>query len=338
MADKMAEVLEQYGVHITSATRGRGAYFCHSPEGYFKLEPFARSEGRLEKEYLVKEQLYEAGFTNIDRYKLLEQVEENEEEGSLSDSLIGADRYRNAYVLKTHFEGHECDLKNEAEVLLAMENLSHMHSLYKKKDIIPKSIDNMERHNRELRRVRGYVTKVNQKREFELLYISLFSKFMDKALFAERMLKESKACYHEERFGFCHGAYHHHNVLIVDKEGKPFVATVAFDNYHFDNQLLDVYYFTRKLLEKNHFEYDCFKKALTVYEEENSLDIRDYTYLYLLFSYPEKFWKLSNHYMNNRKSWIPPRSMEKLEGLVKLEEQKDIFLQKLAEDYGIHIS
>ncbi len=338
MADKMTEVLEQYGVHATSITRGRGAYFCRSQEGYFKLEPFSRSEGRLEREYLVKEQLYAAGFAEIDRYCMLVAEEDAlEEEPSISDRLIAADRYRNSYVLKRHFDGHECDLKNPEEITLAMENLSHMHRIFRKSEVTPKSIENMVRHNQELRRVRSFVSKMNPKREFELLYISLFPKFIEKALYAEQMLKETKACFHQQRFGFCHGAYHQHNVLIHNENETIRVATIAFDNYHFDNQLLDVYYFTRKMLEKNHFAYDFFKSAVMVYEKENPMNQLDYTYLYLLFSYPEKFWKLSNHYMNNRKSWIPPRSIEKLEGLVALEAEKDIFLKEFKADYGIHI-
>jgi len=32
----------------------------------------------------------------------------------------------------------------------------------------------------------------------------------------------------------------------------------------------------------------------------------DYEFIYLMYSFPEKFWKISNRYMNTRKSYISP--------------------------------
>lgn len=363
MADKMTEVLEQYGVITASIVRGRGAFFCREQDKLYKLEPFEGSEGRLLREYEVKERLYQAGFQNIDRYikivelpdaepvrnNHLQKCEENgyswgqaellSSEISVSDRLIAADRYRNPYVLKQYFDGHECDLKNEQEVILAIKNLSRLHTVGRKiaescrEELHSRALETIARHNRELKRVRSFITKQNHKNEFEMKYLSLFSYFYAKALQAEQMLKETEAYNNPQRMGLCHGAYHQHNVLIL-KQG---VATVHFEHFHYDNQLSDFYYFTRKLLEKNHFQYSCFLNALRAYDEDTALNDKDYVYLYLLFSYPEKFWKLSNHYINGNKAWIPPKTLEKLENLMKAEEEKNTFLERFKEEYGIHI-
>ncbi len=356
MADKMTEVLEQYGVTAASIVRGRGAFFCRDQEAIYKLEPFDGSEGRLLKEYEVKERLYHAGFQNIDRYIQMPEPSVREKkptsqadeevllqapfyDGSVTDRLISADRYRNAYVLKQYFDGHECDLKNEQEVVMAMKNLNRLHSVGRKmmgssrQEMHSRALDTFARHNRELKRVRTFITKQNHKNEFEMKYLTLFSYFYNKAVQTEQMLKETQACNNSLRFGLCHGSYHQHNVLIL-KQG---VATVNFEHFHYDNQLMDFYTFTRKLLEKNHFEYSCFMNVIRAYDEDAALTDMDYVYLYLLFAYPEKFWKLSNHYINGNKAWIAPKTLEKLDNLTKVEEEKNVFLEKFKDEYGIHI-
>lgn len=340
MAEKLTEVLEQYGVTAASIVRGRGAFFCREQDRLYKLEPFEGSEGRLLREHEIKEMLYHAGFPNIDRYMQVAEPEENEPENTdIADRLIAADRYRNSYVMKQYFDGHECDLKNEHEVALAMENLSELHMVGREiaknhiPEMRPKAVDTFTRHNRELKRVRNFISRQNHKNEFERKYLPLSTFFLVRAQEAERALKSSLAYENPKRLGLCHGAYHQHNVLIMETG----VATVHFEQYHFDNQLTDLYYFTRKLLEKNHYDYQQFKHALWTYEKREALDSQDYEYLYLLFFYPEKFWKLSNHYMNANKAWIPPKTLEKLDNMMQLEKEKDAFLKAFSEDYGIHI-
>lgn len=340
MAEKLTEVLEQYGITAASIVRGRGAFFCREQDRLYKLEPFEGSEGRLLREYEVKELLYQAGFSNIDRYIQVTEPEEGKsEDADIADRLIAADRYRNSYVMKQYFDGHECDLKNAHEVALAMENLSELHMVGRRiakehvPDVKPKAVDTFTRHNRELKRVKNFIDRQNHKNEFERKYLPLSMFFILRAQEAERALKSSLAHENPRRLGLCHGAYHQHNVLIME-EG---VATVHFERFHFDNQLADLYYFTRKLLEKNHYDYRQFKDALETYEQREALDAQDYTYLYLLFCYPEKFWKLSNHYMNANKAWIPPKTLEKLDNIMQLEKEKDMFLKAFVEDYGIHI-
>lgn len=358
MAEKLTEVLEQYGIAPVSISRGRGAYFCRTEEGLYKLELFAGSERRLLREHEIKERLFQAGFQNIDRYievvetelyrgddmrPGLSESELHRENGILqemaADTLIAADRYRNAYTLRRYYDGRECDLKNEKDVALAVDNLRAFHEVGVKIardckiDMQTKAVETFARHNRELKRVRCFIAKQNHKNDFEMKYLTLFSYFYDRAVKSEEMLRQTKVYDNPLRFGLCHGSYHQHNVLIL-KQG---VATVSFEQFHFDNQLMDLYNFIRKLLEKNHFQYACFVDAIKAYEGTQTLCIQDYAYLYWLFSYPEKFWKLSNHYMNGSKAWIPPKTMEKLEGMVKAEQEKTEFLAEFKRDYGIPI-
>ena len=49
-------------------------------------------------------------------------------------------------------------------------------------------------------------------------------------------------------------------------------------------------------------------------------------YLCLRLAYPEKFWKIANHYYNANKAWGFGRYLEKLEKIKAEEENREQFL------------
>jgi hypothetical protein len=51
--------------------------------------------------------------------------------------------------------------------------------------------------------------------------------------------------------------------------------------------------------------------------------------IYLKLLYPEKYWKLSNHYYNGRKTWMSGRDVEKLRRLLEQEPAREEFLSML---------
>ena len=83
-------------------------------------------------------------------------------------------------------------------------------------------------------------------------------------------------------------------------------------------------------LEKNHYDYTYFETGISGYSVYRPLDTKDFHFLYLLFLYPEKFWKISNHYYNHRKSWISPKMEEKLKKLPEQNMERQLFLEKLS--------
>ena len=129
---------------------------------------------------------------------------------------------------------------------------------------------------------------------------------------------DSPAC------GVCHGAYHHHNILILP-DGS--VATVGFESICYQPYLMDLYLFLRKTMEKNHYDRRLFERGIAGYSEYLPLDGSSLRFLYLLFLYPEKFWKISNQYYNRRKSWISPKMLEKLEKIPEQNQERKNFLQ-----------
>ena len=185
-----------------------------------------------------------------------------------------------------------------------------------------------ERKNRELRSIRKFIGKVRGKNDFELLYMDCFDSFYKEASHALADLLKAEADLADTDCGMCHGAYHYHNVLILPDYS---VATVNFESLCYQPYLLDLYLFLRKTLEKNHYDYAFFETGISGYSIYRHLTEKDFLFLYLLFLYPEKFWKISNQYYNHRKSWIPPRTLEKLQKVLAQNEERHSFLKQFAD-------
>jgi beta-xylosidase len=69
------------------------------------------------------------------------------------------------------------------------------------------------------------------------------------------------------------------------------------------------------------------------YQEQIALTRDDFVFLYAMLSYPEKFWKISNHYYNSKKTWVPPKMVEKLSNVVQQNQEKEKFLVKFKKNY-----
>lgn len=311
MNDKYRELLEQYDIQVLSTFRSRGTFQCETDKGLALLKEYHGSLKKLALEYEWKAKLAEAGFCSTDQYMI-----------SREESLVVYDRYRTPFVLKHYFRGRECDLSDSSDIYAACRNLAFLHQVSDSLDYSPfedtrtESVSRLfARRNRELRAIRKYISRINHKNSFELLYLKYFDDFYKEADNAWRLAEAGQRPEPLPACGICHGAYHHHNILILPDSS---VATVGFEHMNRQPYLMDFYLFIRKTLEKNHYSYSLFETALSGYSSLRPLSEEDLYFLYLLFLYPEKFRKLSNQYYNHKKSWIPPKMETKLR---KLQEQ-----------------
>ena len=107
------------------------------------------------------------------------------------------------------------------------------------------------------------------------------------------------------------------------------MAVINFEKCSINVQINDLYHFMRKILEKQNYDFRLGIKMLRAYEEKNPLSPEEREYLGIRMEYPEKFWKLANHYFNSRKTWIPEKSLQKLEILDMQEKKRREFVKFL---------
>ena len=116
MAEKLAEVFEQYDMEIIGTRKGRGSTIITTGDGMRILEPFRGSMVRLEQEYVLKQLFSEKGLNSLD------SIIPNKD-----GQLFSCDKYRQPYVLKNHFEGEECDMTNPSNITDVVRALSEFH-------------------------------------------------------------------------------------------------------------------------------------------------------------------------------------------------------------------
>lgn len=133
-----------------------------------------------------------------------------------------------------------------------------------------------------------------------------------------------------EKKTIVHGDYNYHNIMMLT-DG---IATVNFENFGVDIQSKDLYYFMRKILEKNRWDRHLGEQIVRSYGRIHPLTRPEMNYLALRLAYPEKFFKAANTYYQSNKAKIPEKSVEKLVLAVKETEKKKQFL---AEIFSFHL-
>lgn len=326
MAEKMGEVYEAYDMEIQKIGRGRGAVILVTDKGVRQISPLSGTDERLLQEKQFKDHVYEKGFRYIDRVV-----------ANCDDELVTCDRYGNPYVCREYFQGRECNAASIRDLEKSVINLAQFHRagrelyLEEGEKEYSKMPGNLDRKVNELRRIRNFVRKRTAKSDFEIMYIKTFDYFYGQAEKCLRMFNESFVR-NERWIGYCHGSYNYHSVIFCDG----YIATTNFDRFHIGYQLVDLYQFLRKAMEKNLYDIGMAKDILFSYDQINHLDTEDYRFIYMMYSFPEKFWKISNRYMNTRKSYISPVLMEKLQKVIEDDQEKLKILSEINDTYGLH--
>lgn len=102
-----------------------------------------------------------------------------------------------------------------------------------------------------------------------------------------------------------------------------------FGRCHYGVQMGDLAQFFRKILEKQNWDKVYGNAMLREYCRVRPLLGEELENLKLRLLYPEKFWKLANHYYGSNKAWLPQKNTEKLQSLVSQKNQKAYFLKIL---------
>ena len=322
MNDRAVSLLDQYEIEVNRTWKGRGAILCDSDQGLLILKEYCGPTDKIRFQDLFLQHLRKSGTVYAE--SILRTRE---------DEMIVYDQERTPYIVKTYFEGRECNHRDAQECRQAAAALARLHeasdlSAYEELRAQPvfRVEKEYEKHNRELKKVRKFLWEKSQKTDFEIYLMKHYDYFMNNALQITDELRYD--AYEEDACGssvVCHGDYQYHNILFTDA-GE---ALINFEKCVRDYPVRDLCLFMRKLLEKNNWSQTLGDMLLESYNKVRSLTKRDYRQLYYRLAYPEKFWKIANFYYNSGKAWIPGRNMEKIERLFAQERDKQLFLENI---------
>lgn len=310
--------LEHYNLELKQMIKGRGMYICETSEGTKGLMPFNGSAERGLVLHTMLAALMENGFE-------AEQIML-----TADGAVVAADDSETTYILKTIYKGRECNPDCIEDVTAAMELLARFHFASPSVELpdymrqtIEDEIEGYERHNRELVKVKNYIRGRKKKNELEMKLLKEYQHFYIDATRAVEKMRglEMDSC----ECGWRHNGFNYHNVV---KNGSEYVLT----NYEASDcgvLMTDVAGFMRKILEKNGWNIKMGQKMLEAYEKIRPFKGQERQMLGYMLLYPEKFWKLSNHYYNSHKAWVSQRYVEKLEHIACQDAARKEFLEKI---------
>lgn len=313
MNEKDLKILEKYDIEFEKTARGRGSYICESRGITYLLKEYSASEEKASAIGRIKDYLYEKDKDFPDRF-----IKNSE------GKYISKDKDETGFLLKQWCKGRECDVTDIYNIECALNKLAVLHNLLAMADETELNSEpvkcslEFEKRIRELKKIRNYILKKNKKTEFELSYINCFDEFIGVAENVAGMAQKIDT----EKFQICHGDFNHHNIIFDDKK----VYIVNFDKCHYGSQVEDLYLFMRKILEKYDWDISLFLKMKDAYESERKLSTDEMQELYLRFVFPEKFWKISNHYYNAKKVWGIEKNKKKMDKLIAQTQLKQQFL------------
>lgn len=339
MREYELEILEQYDVEVKSTRKVRGAFFCDTNEGIMLLREAAVSEQRALFLHKMLCQLEKDGYPNVDILLT-----------SREGQFVSTSRDGTKYMLKRWFNGRECDVRKEQDILEAAENLAILHQKMhwnREGEMEGVSVGRHLKeeflcHNRELKKVRAFIRNKVNKGNFEYLFLQHFEQMFRLALQAKQQLEktEYEELYRESIENGCliHGDYNYHNVLLINSSfsgdraengGRMSdrIATTNFEHFRLDVQVQDLYYFLRKVMEKHRWDERLGRQILAAYGSVRPIRESEWEYIALKLLYPEKFWKIANTYYHSNKAWIPEKNVEKLKLTIVQSEEKLRFLE-----------
>lgn len=324
MNDRSVSLLSNYDMEVLRTWKGRGAILCETNQGTFIWKEYAGHREKVIFQDAVLRLVQERGFLNV------ENIVKNKEQEFLTQDQDGT-----LYVLKTYLEGRECNVRDPEECRQAVKTLATLHKASYCQEPLPgfstvhSTNREFEKHNKELRHVRKYLKERGQKTDFEIVLLQSYDYFFNRAL---EIAEEQKSFQSEEDSNyFCHGDYQYHNILFSGKE----IHLINFEKCQQASPVKDLYLFVRKLLEKSNWSIQTGFDLLNAYEAVRPMEKEEYRQLFYRLAYPEKFWKIVNFYYNSGKAWIPGKNSEKLQKLSDQEINKQAFLKKFMEYYGL---
>lgn len=318
MADRGLDVFEKYDFEVRGTSKGRGVIVADTDKGPRLLKNYIGSGKHLVWCGEILERINEGGTLLVDAY------EKNNEGQYITESEDGG-----KYVIKKWYPCRECDIKIYGDVTAAIRTLAFLHkelslveapAEYEEKSLV----EEYQRKGKELARIKKFLSTRYEKTEFEQLAAKSFDEFMPEVegvsqyvvnYFAEHSIKQKLR----------HGSFNHHNIGF--SETLPVVSN--FEKMSYSYQLKDLYTFMRKIMEKNNWDMKVGYGMLNEYDRVMPIGEEELELLYILFAFPEKYWKLMNNYYNAKKSFLPAKNMEKLWRLIEQNSSRKAFIDTI---------
>lgn len=321
MEDRSAEVLKYYDIETFSSKKGRGGIILATKNGYVLVKEYNGTRKRMDYE---EELLLKINETNL--------IFTDNPLRNIDGNLITELEDGTKYIVKKWYSGRECEVKNMEDILKGTDILATLHCIMGEIKLNEKPpsggnslYEEYEKHNIELKRARNFIRNKSKKNSFELDILKNFNSFFEMSVEAARKIEAAQMMAKEENYGITHGNYNYHNIILGDEKN----SVINFDSSRFQLQVLDLYNYLRKVMEKYNWDEKVGLSILEIYDKKRNISVSEKELLRALISYPEKYWKVINRYLNSPKTFVPDKSCEKMEKVYEMMGPKSSFVLKI---------
>lgn len=329
MNDRAVSMLENYEINVLRTYKGRSAIICETDQGLKVLREYRGTEERIARiDQLLRAVREKSGY-------LLDTYVRNKE-----GTYLCRDREQNTYLLKDYYEGKECVPEDMSDIGRAFAHMAKLHKVLRVPSgtlDIPAQGNNgllheIHKRNAELKRGKKFIRGRANRSNFENFLLVNYDFFLKKALSIEEKLEGENFSEYDRAIlaegAFCHGDFQYHNIVFTSTGP----AVMNFEKFQWDSGIKDFSLFFRKVMEKNGWDLRCAEICTENYLKERELSSAEKKLLLYRLSYPEKFWKIVNFYINSRKSVVMERNTDKLKKVMEqepLREKGISFLESL---------
>ena len=318
MYNQTEAILSQYELEIQQMTKGRGCYVCETNQGTKLLCPFRGSKEKGEGISLYLTRLRAHGYP-------AECVVHNCRGEAVTEDEVTGERF----WLKDAILGRELSTAHFGEMIEAAGRLAQYHNVAATSGVGMVGIGQMDvvencvRHTRELLKVKNYIRSKKRKQEFEQLYLCHFASMYETAERSCALLEEPSDVLQQSLV--CHGDCNQHNI-VWSEDGW---HLVHYETVVRSWPIWDLATYLRKMMEKNAWNVQLGAAIMEAYCKERPLCLPELKKLCGLMLFPEKFWKVANHYMSSNKAWIPEKDLEKMKKVIEQEQERLKFVENL---------
>lgn len=323
---QVEQVLEQQEPEIEKFYKGRGILICESRGDLFALKEYFGSPQKAEFLYWLGICLNQQGIICDDMMK------------NKAGSLITEGVDHVSYTFHHWMRGRECDIRKKMDLIVVVSFLARFHVACSGDEFhdVPEEMQSgrrkelyreYERHHRDLKQIRRFILKRNNKSDFERLFLQCYEEFAGQSGAVVRYLEQYPEQSSDYTTGICHGDMNQHNVLFTQGGA----AVIHLEHAYVGAQITDFGNLLRKIMEKNEWNCQLGMDLIREYSRVHPLSPQDLRGLYYRLAYPEKFWKIANHYYRTRKVWDSGQHYEKLSREIRQNQMRSRFLDTLWE-------
>lgn len=216
---------------------------------------------------------------------------------------------KNLFILCDWIDGRKCDYDLDEDICAASRNLGKIHKLSAGFKPIKSSFTRRENpdwyrtfHKRFLNLCQFSNLAYKYNDEFSSIYLQSFDYFFLRAKHSVYLLNKldlSELSSPLNDNTICHLDYVNKN-LIFACTGELYV--IDFDKCRIDIPVHDLGTFLKRILKRKttSWDFSILNMTLQNYQKERKLSITELVALYAYLEFPQKYWKISRDYYNNR--------------------------------------